>query len=249
MIRVLGSFKDPSAAASSRNPKFPPGSSAATSGISATRTLEAVGIDLAVHLRSSSSPTAASRWRTIAAAVGGSRAVGEATSATRAAAEVASRSTTAGLGVCCPRARRSSWRGLVGSLDGAAESIWVHHCTLLTEHSGRGSRRGFRCFGVVRGWCSRILLLAFHIQYAQAVSVLAVLTTNDITKLLKALTANVESFRGIHLRGIVAEEDEGLQCRRGVDFLMDTPENVVEKRLKANRHASAVGELTIGFTA
>lgn len=64
--------------------------------------------------------------------------------------------------------------------------------------------------GAVARRCAHSLLLALFVEHTQAVSVLAVLATDNIAQLLEAFTADVEAFGGSGLGWIIAEEDEGL---------------------------------------
>jgi hypothetical protein len=235
------SSRDPQLSASTST-----GASASTGNMPTARTLEAVGVDLAVHL-SSGSATAASAWSGESATAGCRSVGGDIGSASRTSAESASGGTTSRLGVGHAGTRGSDGCYLCRRLDGAAEGIGVHDSALLAEHGSRCSRWRLGLFCTLACKCDRGLLLALFVQQTLSVSEFTIFTTDNISQLLEALAADVEALSRVGLGRIVAEEDESFECGGGVQLLVDAPKDVVEERLKSHMHTSAAGVLGLGF--
>jgi hypothetical protein len=70
------------------------------------------------------------------------------------------------------------------------------------------------------------------------VPVLTVFAGHGITKLLQALGANAKFLRDCLLCRVIGEEDEGLESRVRVLFLVDAPKNVAEEGLEVHGYGT-----------
>ena len=82
----------------------------------------------------------------------------------------------------------------------------------------------------------------FYLVDGQMVLVLAIFTSDSVTELFEALSANAEFLSDGLLRGIVSEEDEGLESCIWVSLFVDAPQDVVKEGLEMDRHG-ALGRL------
>jgi hypothetical protein len=94
------------------------------------------------------------------------------------------------------------------------------------------------CFGRIRSGHR----LGLQLLHSEVVPVLAVLARHGIAQLLQTLGSNAKLLGNDLLRGIIREQDEGLESHVGVFLLVDAPQDMTEEGLKMNGD-SALGSL------
>lgn len=138
---------------------------------------------------------------------------------------------------------RTSW----GALE--KHFILVVGCFLgldLACGAGLGSLGSFGCgWGVVLRGSG----LDFDLVDGEMIFVLAIFASDGISQLLKALGSDAEFLSNRLLRGVVGEEDEGLQGRIRVSLLVDAPQDMIEEGLQVDRHGAFSRLLGTGHLA